>query len=656
MRRVTCAIACAAAASIVLAGCDGGNAVDATKVAVPSATVLSPATARHIQAKFSPDGLQVAYFTPGAGGYELMVAKADLGAPRRLATVRSPSPLFWSPDGTAMTYGGDAGTTATVVTLADGTVRRLTAGKTVEQAFGWHPRGDRVTYLNFGQGGFFGAMSVSIANGATAPMVSDTMPHIAYWSPDGTRIIYNRLQGGRLTLWIADSSGRNTKQLTTEGFEYLAGQQTPWSPDGSSIAYRSSRTGAGDIWVIPANGGAARQLTRDIRDDELPVWSPDGKWIAFRSTRGRQTDVWVVPVAGGEAIRVTDDPVEESEIQWIGDGLVIGFSRPTTSRSLWAVDMAGNGERQLTPDSIRIGEFRPSPVSDDVAYVVRRGGGVSELRLLSPKDGTNRSLVAGSSVVEDIAWSPDGKRIAFASDRSGNMDIWTVRSDGGQPTQLTTWPGFETQPEWSLDASSVYFTSDHESKLGDLWSVPVGGGPPRRLTTAGTINNRVAVAPNGELFLSVISATTGQLDVAKLTADGTLQVLWNRGNVYGISSRGFTPSGDSMAIVSTLPTGGQGTFFISTRTGEGRRVLGLNEFGEDLTPDGTQLVYNFGSTKRDYGILNLRDGTTRRLTNAQQTQSGYWLSYDGKVLLATRSVYQEGIVTVDLRATLAKKR
>jgi len=71
---------------------------------------------------------------------------------------------------------------------------------------------------------------------------------------------------------------------------------------------------------------------------------------------------------------------------------------------------------------------------------------------------------------------------------------------------------------------------------------------------------------------------------------------------------------------------------------------------------GTQLIYKFGSPKVDYGILDLRDGTTRRLTNAKETQSGYWLSYDGKELIATRSVPRSGIVTVDLTRALTPAR
>ncbi|WP_373059873.1 hypothetical protein [Gemmatimonas sp.] len=97
--------------------------------------------------------------------------------------------------------------------------------------------------------------------------------------------------------------------------------------------------------------------------------------------------------AGGPEIRVTDDAIEEADLQWIGSELTIGFGRPATTQSHWAVDLAGGGERQLTSDSIRIGNFRPSPVNDEAAYVVERGGGVSELRVLARKTGESRTVV-----------------------------------------------------------------------------------------------------------------------------------------------------------------------------------------------------------------------------------------------------------------------
>ena len=84
-------------------------------------------------------------------------------------------------------------------------------------------------------------------------------------------------------------------------------------------------------------------------------------------------------------------------------------------------------------------------------------------------------------------------------------------------------------------------------------------------------------------------------------------------------------------------------------------MLSKNELGETLTPDGTQLVYAFGSPKQDFCVFNLRDGTKRQVTSGKESYTGYVLSYDGKLLIVTRSVARQAIVTVDMRAALGKK-
>jgi len=245
--------------------------------------------------------------------------------------------------------------------------------------------------------------------------------------------------------------------------------------------------------------------------------------------------------------------------------------------------------------------------------------------------------------------------LAFVSNRVGEDDIWTVSVEGGEPRQLTTGFSSPQHLEWSPDGSVVYFTSFKESSLRDLWSVAVNGGTPTRLTTGGNIFSAVAVSPTGELFFSRSGGREGQLELTKVTTNGDLQVVWDRGNVDNVSSKGFTPSGDSVVIVSTMPDGVRATFFISTRTGQGRRVLGDNERGGDLTDDGTQLIYTFGSPKTNIGILDLRDGTKRQITTGKDSYDGYWLSADGTQLIVTQAVYQQAIVTVDMKQALSKR-
>ena len=82
-------------------------------------------------------------------------------------------------------------------------------------------------------------------------------------------------------------------------------------------------------------------------------------------------------------------------------------------------------------------------------------------------------------------------------------------------------------------------------------------------------------------------------------------------------------------------------------------MLGKNEIGTDLTPDGAFILYQFSSPGRDFGLFNLRDGSTRRLTSSA-TGASYWLSADGMTLLIARQTTEEALATVDLSRILSK--
>ncbi len=222
------------------------------------------------------------------------------------------------------------------------------------------------------------------------------------WSPDGRRIAFTRNEEvGEYTtfsdddVFAIDADGDDLQQLTRERDGRSAGQPT-WSPDGSRIAYVDGRSVAsgtpsrpGALFVMNADGTDARRLTRGSADTD-PAWSPDGGEIAFArcqnvaSPTSCSLDLYVMESEGGAARRVTRTPgVFEAAPAWSPDGSRIAFARWTLTGML----MEGAAG----------------------IYVMHR-------------DGTGVKLVLEhqhfSSGLYSLAWSPDGRTLAFQTSPS----------------------------------------------------------------------------------------------------------------------------------------------------------------------------------------------------------------------------------------------
>ena len=197
------------------------------------------------------------------------------------------------------------------------------------------------------------------------------------------------------------------------------------TPRPQWIAFESQRGEYNDyeIMVMATNGSRLANLTRSWADDVAPAWSPDGKWIAFVSLRDTASgkaelepgNLYLLPfdpVAGkatGEAVRLTDLPGAEGWPAWSPDGKKIAFHG----------DIDGNFDIWVM----------------DVAPLEGGAGGTGLVNLT--RDGAEDKFPA---------WSPDGKKIAFASMRTGNHDIWVMNADGSNPTNLTQHPARDRYP------------------------------------------------------------------------------------------------------------------------------------------------------------------------------------------------------------------
>ncbi|MFN2525486.1 MAG: TolB family protein [Actinomycetota bacterium] len=231
--------------------------------------------------------------------------------------------------------------------------------------------------------------------------------------------------------------------------------QPAWSPDGRRLAF--VRTDLlltnSDIWVMERDGTGVTNLTPDYTvSDYQPAWSPDGGKILFsrRSPSGlvpppAVTDIrmYIMNADGSDVTRLAGTPGIAGAGEWSPDGrwIVFGTCRETANTPgagpLGLIRPDGSGHRTLEVPGGGACVPHWSPDGKSILYTAVSGDDPRDLWTIAP-DGTGaRNLTAGSESDHLFGvWSPDGKRIAFLSDRDGSYKLYTMRSDGSNVRKL----------------------------------------------------------------------------------------------------------------------------------------------------------------------------------------------------------------------------
>ena len=203
-----------------------------------------------------------------------------------------------------------------------------------------------------------------------------------------------------------------------------------------------------------------------------------------------------------------------------------------------------------------------------------------------------RALTFGPGLQSGATFSPDGRSIAYASDRSGNSDIWIQSLEGGQPHQLTNSPAAETQPAWSPDGTRIVFRSDHGT--GGLYLIPAKGGPVRQLTSFGSH----PVWSTGSEILFRTGYSMRQVGIYAVSADGgaprELAQSFLRGETWHWI--GLHPDG-RISVIGTHEDRRVGFFTLSR---DGSQVV-VSTIPKDLPFDVNELVrfpLDFSGTRK----------------------------------------------------------
>ena len=270
------------------------------------------------------------------------------------------------------------------------------------------------------------------------------------------------------------------------------------SPDGAHVIYTVQRVDQktekkySNLWLAPTAGGPARQFTFGDQSDVHPRWSPDGSQIAFLSNRGdkeKPHQIYLIPFSGGEARPLTDIPGEIDSLNWSPDGTRLLL----TVRKIDAEEL----ERQKDEQKKKLGVVARR--YERIFYKLDGYGYLPHERLhlwmVDTRSGKARQMTDHPVFDEHSpAWSPDGRWVAFLSNRSPEpdftfdaVDLFVMPAVGGEFRLIPTLIGEKSMPSFSPDGRWIaYYSIEGQGQVyrnNGLWVVPSdGSAAPRNLT------------------------------------------------------------------------------------------------------------------------------------------------------------------------------
>ncbi len=438
--------------------------------------------------------------------------------------------------------------------------------------------------------------------------------HGMSYSADGQHIAYidNNLPEGKTSLIVANADGTNERKIVTRQVpsHFWSGVAPAWAPDGKKVACVAQSEGFTRLIEIDLQAGSERPITsQNWFDIRAAAWLPDGNGllIAAAEERSPMMQIWHISYPNGEARRITSSTMNSFALSLSADGTTFATDTTSAPTSLW-----------ILPVTSQSGSVPFVDMTNGKQIAITNFIGFTNFRYLR------------------LSWTPEA-RILFVSQESGNADIWSMKSDGSDPRQLTTDPHSDTWPVLSPDGRSIVFMSDRDS-TENIWRMDIDGGNQTRLTSERSDRYPV-FTPDGK-FILYNSSTSGKETIWKMPVAGGQRTQV----ISDLSLRGVvSPDGKLLAYynadkIVVVPIDGGPP--IKTFDGDNTKLA--------WSPDGRALTY---LVNRDFvpnlWMQPLDGGDAKQLTNfTSQGISSYAWSDDGKQLVVARTTFKSDIVSI----------
>ena len=484
------------------------------------------------------------------------------------------------------------------------------------------------------------------------------------FSRDGDFINYVAAEKNSSTsnLYQIPGLGGNPRRLISN-----VASAVTFSPDGRQLAFIRNFPDAGEdvLMIADANGAGERKLA--IR--KLPnffrsvAWAPDGKTIACGAgsfVPSYNTYVVDVAVESGRETQIgTQTWMFMGELAWAADGraLILGASEQEAgsfeAQQLWYVSYPEGGARRITND---LNNYTGVSLTDDSGRLVTVQSETSSSIWLAPNGDASRAIrtTSGADQLDGrdgLASTADGK-IVYASNASGNLDLWMMNADGSHQRQLTENSRINNHPSVSPDGRYIIFTSDRAGRP-NIWRIDIDGSNARQLTS-GSGEDNPQCSPDGQWIVYTLLGA-GKPTLWRVSIDGgASEQLTAKYTAAAV----FSPDGKSMACIyrEEQPNSPLKLAIFPLAGGQPTRVFDAPIFVEELArvpplrwaADGRGVTYVVTSAGvSNIWLQSIKGDAPRQLTTFKSDRIfSYEWSRDGKQLLVARGTVASNVVLI----------
>jgi len=477
-----------------------------------------------------------------------------------------------SPDGTQIVFISDrAGSyDLWVMPIDGGTPRRLTFHAAAEVPTGFTADGKSVLFytsrtMSWNRGGVYDTWRIPLAGG-TPVQLTTTGSRDAATPDDGTTLYYiDGASDPKVQEYKGSANDRLFRQVAGHAPEQLLEfegntREPSISADGKRLRFTREVDGSFELFVCDPDKGTCEQVTKLGEDGASNVsYSADESTCVFvwkfylhsldlrnASAKPKLLKIEIREDSRSEPAvdRTFTEGVERASISRDGKLIVFGLGG-----DLWVMDANGGTARQFTNDAFQNQNPQLSPDGRTVAFYSDRSGN-SDIWLIE-LNGTNlRQFTTEASDEFFQNWSPDGQSLVFTSTRSGNKDIWLQKIDGSAAVQLTNNPAGDDDPVFTPDGRQIVFDSSRTGggNNADIWIMDIDGKNQRRVYGTPAIEEVPVVSPDGR-FIAFDRVTQGpsfvRQEVLLTDMAGSGEVLIGQG-----SYAGFTPDGKNVMYLT----------------------------------------------------------------------------------------------------------